>query len=233
MIGTGVYVTVYGTLSENGVYTGYAELNTLKNKTVYIITNRTHLPETLYGTVIATTGSPADGGKLIVAPRGEVFYEPQIKERLKKVKSLNTDKLLCLYEKSCGAVVFHRSKSGIKVLLLKNHNGKYWSFPKGHIERKETEKQTALREIKEETGLDVKIYDDYRQISDYSPFGKVRKRVVFFLAEAKSDNVIMQEDEIDSFIWVSFPQAEKMCTYENDIRILKNAEEYIKNNLSE
>ena len=71
---------------------------------------------------------------------------------------------MCLYEKSCGAVIFYKSRQNTKILLVKNSNGRYWSFPKGHIEDGENEHQTAIREIKEETGLDVVIEKGFREI---------------------------------------------------------------------
>ena len=79
-------------------------------------------------------------------------------------------------------------------------------------------------EIKEETGLDVVIEKGFREISEYCPFGKIRKRVVFFLAQAFTDNVKIQEEEIDSYIWVDLQQARKMCSYDNDLRIIEKAE---------
>ena len=116
------------------------------------------------------------------------------------------------------------TKQNTKILLVKNNNGRYWSFPKGHIEEGETEQETAIREIKEETGLDVTIVRNFREISEYCPFGKIRKRVVFFLARAFTDNVKIQEEEIDSYIWVDLQQARKLCTYDNDLRIIEKAE---------
>ena len=83
-------------------------------------------------------------------------------------------------------------------MLVKNNNGRYWSFPKGHIEDGETEQETAIREIKEETGLDVTLVNNFREISEYCPFGKIRKRVVFFLARAFTDNVRIQDGSICS-----------------------------------
>lgn len=59
-----------------------------------------------------------------------------------------------LHEKSCGAVLFTTEK-GIKKFLLVESN--YFGFPKGHVEENETEQETALREIKEETGVDATI----------------------------------------------------------------------------
>ena len=78
--------------------------------------------------------------------------------------------------------------------------------------------------IKEETGLDVTLVSDFREISEYCPFGKIRKRVVFFLARAFTDNVRIQEEEIDSYIWVDLQQARKLCSYDNDLRIIEKAE---------
>ena len=92
----------------------------------------------------------------------------------------------------------------------------------------ETEKETAAREIKEETGLDVDIKKDFREISDYCPFGKIRKHVVFFLAQAFTDDVKIQEEEIAEYIWVDFQQARKICSYDNDLRIIEKAETAVK-----
>ena len=106
-------------------------------------------------------------------------------------------------------------------MLVKNHNGKCWTFPKGHIENDENEKETALREIKEETGLNVELIPGFRETSSYRPFGKIRKTAVFFLAKADKSIVSMQQSEIDFYLWVSLEEALKMCRHENDINILK------------
>ena len=108
--------------------------------------------------------------------------------------------------------VFRRADSGI------------WQFIAGGGEDNEKPLDAALREIKEETGLDVTLFNGFREISEYCPFGKIRKRVVFFLAQAFTDNVKIQEEEIDSYIWVDLQQARKMCSYDNDLRIIEKAE---------
>ena len=56
-------------------------------------------------------------------------------------------------EKSCGAVVSRMTENGREILLIRHMNGGHWAFPKGHVEKDETEEQTARREILEETGL--------------------------------------------------------------------------------
>ena len=66
-------------------------------------------------------------------------------------------------EKSCGALVYRITQNGQKELLfIKHRHGTHWSFPKGHMEEGENEVQTALREVKEETGLDIDLEGDFR-----------------------------------------------------------------------
>ena len=165
-----------------------------------------------------------DGERPIVSTYGEVFYEPELRKILSRLRNIKLKSIRCLYEKSCGGIIFYKTRQNTKILLVKNNNGRYWSFPKGHIEEGETEQETAIREIKEETGLDVTLVQGFREISEYSPFGKIRKRVVFFLARAFTDNVKIQEEEIDSYIWVDLQQARKLCSYDNDLRIIEKAE---------
>ena len=60
-------------------------------------------------------------------------------------------------EKSCGAIIIKNKK----VLLIQQTDG-FWGFPKGHVEQNETEEQTTIREVKEETNLDIEIDSKYR-----------------------------------------------------------------------
>ena len=62
------------------------------------------------------------------------------------------------YEKSCGGIVYRKFHGNTEILLIKHIKSGYWSFPKGHVENSETEEETAKREIKEETGIDVYIF---------------------------------------------------------------------------
>ena len=66
-----------------------------------------------------------------------------------------------------------------------------------------------------------------REVSDYCPFGKIKKRVVFFMAQTFSDKVHIQREEIDSYIWVTLDEAGRRCTYENDLRVIRKAKENI------
>ncbi len=221
-------VNIFGKLSKN-LYSGYISAEDFSNRSVFVITRKMTY-EFFNATVIAVATLDESGEeKLILAPEGEVFYEPEIRSIISEFKNIKISKLNCLFEKSCGAVVFYReSDEIIRILLVKNHNSRHWSFPKGHVELGEAEEFTAKREIKEETNLDVKIYNGFREETDYCPFGKIRKHVVFFLAESKSSRVKIQESEIDSYLWATVRQAHSLCSYDNDHKLIDKAIEYIK-----
>lgn len=228
MLASDINATIYGNLSDS-LYSGYASGKGIKSTSAYIISKKP-VGDTLSGIVTAVLTLSDGTERPVVAPKNEIMYEPEIMERLSALRQVKVEKISCLYEKSCGAVILYEGKTenDIKILLVKNHNGRFYSFPKGHVELHESEKQTAIREVKEETNLDVEILDGFREISDYCPFGKIRKRVVFFLAKAKSNNIKIQESEIDSFVWVSLSKAEDTCSYDNDKRVIEKVRRYLR-----
>jgi len=223
MIAENVNVSLFGSISE-GLYSARIGTGSVSNKSAYVVT-RKKIKEYFDGVVVAVAEFEGlDGERPIVSTYGEVFYEPELRKILSRLRNIKLKSIRCLYEKSCGGIIFYKTRQNTKILLVKNNNGRYWSFPKGHIEEGETEQETAIREIKEETGLDVTLVQGFREISEYSPFGKIRKLVVFFLARDFNDNVKIQEEEIDSYIWVDLQQARKLCSYDNDLRIIEKAE---------
>ena len=223
MIAENVRGVLFGSIAD-GLYSAYVSSAVISNRSAYVVT-RKQIREYFDGVVVAVAEFEGmRGERLIVAQPGEVFYEPELRQQLARLRNVTLKSIRCLYEKSCGGIIFYKTRQNVKILLVKNNNGRYWSFPKGHIEEGETEQETAIREIREETGLDVTLVNNFREISEYCPFGKIRKRVVFFLARAFTDNVRIQEEEIDSYIWVDLQQARKLCSYDNDLRIIEKAE---------
>lgn len=136
-----------------------------------------------------------------------------------------------LHEKSCGAIVYRRFHGNIEILLIKHINSGHWSFPKGHVEGDETELETARREIKEETGLDVILDQTFRETVSYSPKRDTQKVVVYFLALARNYDFVPQEEEIAEIRWVDILRATRMLTYENDKTIVNKARAAIKQNI--
>lgn len=132
------------------------------------------------------------------------------------------------YEKSCGAVVYRKYHGNTEILLIKHINSGHWSFPKGHVEGSETEIETAVREIKEETSIDVLIDQTFRETVSYSPKRDTKKEVVYFIAKARNIDFIPQEDEVAEIRWVDINHASAVLTYDNDKNIVNKARSVIK-----
>lgn len=163
----------------------------------------------------------------VVAPKSTRFIINDIKPAIAFAERNNSYDLECLYERSCGAVVFSGSESDRKVLLIRNRRSAHWGFPKGHIEPGETQEETAIRETKEETGLDISLIDGFSCKSEYTIQGKVEKAVVIFLGRSENQKVTMQEEEIEEYIWTDFRNAMSMLKFENDKNILRKAMSFI------
>jgi bis(5'-nucleosidyl)-tetraphosphatase len=129
------------------------------------------------------------------------------------------------FEKSAGAVVFYRGKQTEYLLL----HSSYWGFPKGHMENGEDEHQTALREVREEAGLDVIILDGFREVDAYSFRRKgepVEKQSVYFVAQARERNARLSHEH-DDMAWLSFDEALARLGYEGGREILRKANDFL------
>ncbi|MGF3066542.1 bis(5'-nucleosyl)-tetraphosphatase [Facklamia sp. P13064] len=130
-------------------------------------------------------------------------------------------------EKSCGAVIYYKDNQDFLFLLIQHENGGHWAFPKGHIEKGETEEETALREIKEETGLEVELNNQFRETTHFSPKKDVMKEVVYFIAKTNSNKVTRQLEEVSQFIWLPYQEALDKITYSNDKDLLVKAQNFL------
>ena len=132
------------------------------------------------------------------------------------------------HEKSCGAVIFCQFPEGEKVLLLKHRLG-HWDFPKGHVKVNETEEETALREVNEESGLKVVLDLSFRETINYSPKDKVSKEVVYFVGrcdEQEARKLAPQQSEIAAARFVLLEEAENLITFVSGKEIFKKALDY-------
>ena len=134
------------------------------------------------------------------------------------------------YEKSCGALVFRQDpKTGrMYILMIRHKHGGHRSFPKGHVEPGETERETAMREVMEETSSRIAIISDFRATVNYSPSPGVMKEVVYFLAFTTEESVQPREGEIAEVEWVPLSEARDALTHDNDKRVLDAAIEYLR-----
>ena len=105
--------------------------------------------------------------------------------------------------KSCGCIVIENNK----VLLIQQKKGN-WGFPKGRVEKNESECETAIREVKEETNIDVIIEDKNKKYIDtyYSKKDEF-KEVVLFLGKRIGGEIKPQENEIKNVEWVDLSEA--------------------------
>jgi len=120
-------------------------------------------------------------------------------------------------EKACGCVVIENEK----VLLIKQTKG-HWGLPKGHVEEGETEHETAIREVKEETNYDVEIVNEKRFVERYIIDNKIDKEVVYFIAKKIGGSAEKQEAEVTDIKWCSFDEAIETVTFDNLKQLLKN-----------
>lgn len=135
-------------------------------------------------------------------------------------------------EKSCGAICVKRTAEGPRVLMIRHRYGGHWAFPKGHVEPGETERETAAREVREETGAAIRILDGYREVTTYSPGKGVMKDVVVFLAEITGGRLRPQPEEVRTVELLPLEEAKKRLTYEADRQLLQKARPLIDRHFS-
>ena len=130
-------------------------------------------------------------------------------------------------EKSCGGVVFTRINGQLLYLLIRSRQGVY-GFPKGHMERGETERETALREIREETGLTVKLLGGFRETDLYSIHRNgaqsAVKLVVYYLGEFHGQEPHPQESEVSEILLLPYEDALERLSFISARNLLKKAE---------
>ena len=124
------------------------------------------------------------------------------------------------YENSCGAIVFNENTE--KILLVKMHNGN-WGFPKGHIENNETKEETAIREVHEETNVNIKIIPNFEREIKYIPNEKTIKKVTIFAGITQDEEVKIDTFEIEDFRWCTYEEALKLVTYKLQKDVLEKA----------
>ncbi len=162
----------------------------------------------------------------IMAPERTIIYEPRLISLLGKYLPADRYKYVCFYEKSCGAVMYTEKDGVRKFILITNISG-HIGFPKGHIEMGENEKQTALREVYEETGVRTHIIDGFRESYNYLINGFIKKKAVYYLAPFKEEDIRMNIMEISEYRLCEFEEALSLLNFKHDRDILTKANEFI------
>ena len=141
------------------------------------------------------------------------------------------------YRKSVFIVVYAREKEKIKYLVLKRKlHWRGWEFPKGGVEENESDEQAVRREIKEETGLNIKsikkfdFCGEYQYKKKYPDRGKhTGQEYCLYSAEVDFGKVIMDEHEHSNYEWLDFENAMKRLTWKNQKESLNIVNSSIQN----
>lgn len=130
-----------------------------------------------------------------------------------------------IHEKSCGIVVYSE-KNGEKKFLILHYPSGHFDFPKGHMEKDEEERETAKRELQEETGIEnCELDEEFRERMEYTyERGDVtyHKEVIFFLGKTDMKEIKISHEH-QGFRWLSYEESLKILTFENARRILRKA----------
>ena len=180
------------------------------------------------GRVIAIIRRKSGECLWVVAPKSTRFIVNDIRAAIAYAEGEGDRYTIdCLYESSCGAVVYRMINGELRYLLIKNKRSANWGFPKGHIEPGETKEETAMREVLEETGVHIHIHPGFVSHSEYTIQGKVEKSVSIFVAGTTDTQTVIQQEEIEDYIWLNYPKAWKILKFENDRSILKKANDFL------
>jgi bis(5'-nucleosidyl)-tetraphosphatase len=135
-----------------------------------------------------------------------------------------------LREKSCGAVIYSNKGEKTRYLLL-NYAAGHWDFVKGNVENTETEKQTVIRELQEETAItDAQFLEGFREAIAYFYRRQgltVHKEVVFFIMESQTEKVELSFEHI-GYIWLDYQHSMEKLTFKNAKDVLQKAHDFLK-----
>lgn len=158
--------------------------------------------------------------KWVIIPEGTELYEPDIWYSVQTQEEKYSPTLHCFYEKSCGGVLYTVQHNIKKYLLIENISG-HIGFPKGHVEFFETERQTATREIFEETHMKVTLDDNFRSAYQHTLKNGILKTDVYFSGKVRlNKSFTLKRDEILSGYFLTFNEAIKKLNRPQDIIVL-------------
>ncbi|MEM9132210.1 MAG: NUDIX hydrolase, partial [Actinomycetota bacterium] len=118
---------------------------------------------------------------------------------------------------AAGCVVYRLGANGVEVLVAHRPHREDWSFPKGKRDPGETDRETAIREVQEETGFDVVLEDELP--SAHYEF-KGRPKVVRYWLASLAGGHFQPNDEVDRIRWLTVREAANTLSYEHDRSLL-------------
>lgn len=211
------------------VRSGYfaAEKNLRSGRHFIYIIGAENTSDTFKGTIISTIKRERTGQLLLVAaPAGKFFYEPQIRECLGFYEKQYDSEYDFYMSMSCGIILYKNEQGQKKFLLAENKKSGRVHFIKGEIVFGETEKETAVREVLEQTGIYADISEDFRSEYIYGTSEHTRERSVFFLAEYKESVIKLPMDSEFNVLSLDYDEAIRRLEYPQEIILLMEVRDY-------
>jgi 8-oxo-dGTP pyrophosphatase MutT (NUDIX family) len=138
---------------------------------------------------------------------------------------------------SAGGIVI-RHEAGCTWLVVgsrrRDRDGRTWTLPKGTPEPGETREQTALREVAEETGLEVRITAPFDSIEYWFVQGgqRIHKTVHYYLMDPIGGDLADHDHEFEQVRWVTFAEASSMLTFETERALVARAGQNVEGGIS-
>ena len=131
-------------------------------------------------------------------------------------------------EVSAGGVVYRRTDDGVEMALAARRTRRgelVWGLAKGAIELDESDEEAAVREVREETGLEAAVESDLGDIRYFYVWEgvRVRKRVHFFLMRATGGDVADHDTEMEDVRWFPMRVARKRAAYRGEREVIERA----------
>jgi 8-oxo-dGTP pyrophosphatase MutT (NUDIX family) len=129
---------------------------------------------------------------------------------------------------SAGGIVIRQGSNGPQLVLGKRRRERRaatWSLPKGTVEAGEELDQTAVREVAEETGLEVRILEPLGSIEYFfsQSGGRIHKTVHYFLMESTGGDVSQHDHEFDDVRWFDLPAARELLSFPTEREVVDRA----------
>ena len=137
-------------------------------------------------------------------------------------------------EHSAGGIVFREDNGQVVVLVTQSSAHDGWIFPKGHLEHGETSSDAALREVKEETGVDARILERVGTISyGFRVRGRqIAKTALFYLMEYVGGKTSDESPEVRAVTWVPLGKVAGTLSYANEAGLWARAQGLLEQRLA-